>query len=273
MHHVKLRFYEYADGNSFTLHFGGYNYAATPSWYNTFAYIEGNAATDRNFNVRFGYDGSKMVVYIGELASTWSYPQIFIDEVGLGYTGQSTSWSNGTWTIGFETSTFQNVTSTVSNTNAHNFARNGTSAYYNIGSVAIGKTTPNAILDVNGNTIITGSLTTTGTVTAAGGGFDSDLTLKNVISRDLSTHKIANQISVIKYNWKDSLKGTTQRFGYGAQELLSLIPEAVYKNGDHYAVDYTQVHTILIDENTKRIQELEKEVSELKELINKLINK
>lgn len=99
--------------------------------------------------------------------------------------------------------------------------------------------------------------------TAAGGGFDSDLTLKDVITRDLSTHKIANDISVIVYTWKDKNMTQVPRFGYGAQELLDLIPEAVYITGDKYAVDYTQVHTVLIDENTKRIQALEKRIAEL----------
>lgn len=98
--------------------------------------------------------------------------------------------------------------------------------------------------------------------TAAGGGFDSDLTLKDVITRDLSTHKIANDISVIVYTWKDKNMTQVPRFGYGAQELLDLIPEAVYITGDKYAVDYTQVHTVLIDENTKRIQKLEKEAED-----------
>jgi hypothetical protein len=103
-----------------------------------------------------------------------------------------------------------------------------------------------------------------GTVTAVGGGFDSDLTLKDITTRDLSKHQIANKISAFKYKWKDQTKSQVERFGYGAQELLEIIPEAVYKSGETYAVDYTQVHTVLIDENTKRINELEKEIKQLK---------
>jgi len=109
-------------------------------------------------------------------------------------------------------------------------------------------------------------------LTATGGGFDSDLTLKEILTRDLTTHRIADRVSPIVYIWKDATKGTTPRFGYGAQELQTLIPEAVYQNGDTLAVDYTQVHTVLIDENTKRIQELEKQVTELKNIINELVS-
>jgi hypothetical protein len=136
------------------------------------------------------------------------------------------------------------------------------------GNVGIGKTSPNAKLDVNGNAIITGS------ITATAGGFDSDLTLKNIVTRDLTQYRIADSVSPIIYTWKDTSKGTLQRFGYGAQELLPLIPEAVYQNGSGsaYAVDYTQVHTVLIDENTKRIQALERELAELKQIINALVN-
>jgi hypothetical protein len=136
------------------------------------------------------------------------------------------------------------------------------------GSVGIGKIAPNAVLDVNGNAIITGS------ITATAGGFDSDLTLKDIVTRDLTQYRIADSVSPIIYTWKDTSKGTLQRFGYGAQELLPLIPEAVYQNGSGstYAVDYTQVHTVLIDENTKRIQALERELAELKQIINALVN-
>jgi len=128
------------------------------------------------------------------------------------------------------------------------------------------------VLTVNnsGSGYFAGNVIVTGSVTATGGGFDSDLTLKNVLSRDLSLYYIANEVSPLTYTWKDETKGKTKRFGYGAQELQTLIPEAVYQNGGTLAVDYTQVHTVLIDENTKRIQELEKQVTELKNIINGL---
>jgi len=115
-----------------------------------------------------------------------------------------------------------------------------------------------------------GNATISGTVTATGGGFDSDLTLKNIISRDYSSHRIADKISPIIYTWKDETKNQTERFGYGAQEVQELLPQAVYTNGETLAVDYTQVHTVLIDDNTKRIQELEQQIKELKAIINEL---
>ena len=141
MHRVKLNVYEYITNQSFTIYFGGYPYAPGPQWYNEFAYILNNSAINRNFTVRFGYDGTKLVVYIGELSSTWSYPQFFIEEVELGYSGMSDTWRDGAWSIGLEASAFQGVNATVSNTQATNWARSGNNAYYSFGSVGIGTTT------------------------------------------------------------------------------------------------------------------------------------
>ena len=148
MHRIKLNVYEYVTNESFTIYFGGYNYAPGSSWYNPFAYILGNPSKDQNYTVRFGYNGTSMVVYIGELATGWTYPQIFIEEVELGYSGMSNTWRDGAWTISFEASAFQNVTETVSNTQATNLARSGSNAYYGFGNVGIGTTAPQAPLHV-----------------------------------------------------------------------------------------------------------------------------
>ena len=155
MHRVKLNVYEYTTNESFTIYFGGYNYAPGGGyWYNVFAYTLNNPGVDRNFTVRFGHDGTRAVVYIGELASGWTYPQIFIEEVELGYGGQSSTWRDGAWAIGFEASAFQNVAETISNPQATNWARNGSSVYFENGSVGIGTTSPTNALDVLGGTSV-----------------------------------------------------------------------------------------------------------------------
>jgi hypothetical protein len=148
MHRVKLNVYEYITNQSFTIYFGGYPYAPGTQWYNEFAYILNNSAINRNFTVRFGYDGSKMVVYIGELSSTWSYLQVFIEEVELGYSGMSDTWRDGAWSIGLEASAFQGVNATVSNTQATNWGRSGNNTYYSFGNVGIGTTSPNTRLRI-----------------------------------------------------------------------------------------------------------------------------
>jgi len=172
-----------------------------------------------------------------------------------------------TGTITAQTLIVQTITSSVEYSSGSNvFGNSLTNTQTFTGSVNI----TGSFHTIIGSSSFNGNMVITGSITATAGGFDSDLTLKNIVSRDLSLYNIANEVSPIIYTWKDETKGTTPRFGYGAQEIQPLIPEAVYQNGSTLAVDYTQVHTVLIDENTKRIQELEKQVTELKRLINEL---
>lgn len=113
---MTIKVYEWVTNESFDVVCGGYVYSTGNTWANApFAYIVGNPSVDRRLTVRFGYTaGGKMVVYIGELASTWSYPQIFVTDVQLGYTGQAVTWTTG-WSIGFQSSAFENVTATITN--------------------------------------------------------------------------------------------------------------------------------------------------------------
>ena len=114
---ITIKVYEYATNESFEVHCGGYNYQPTASWSNSpFAYIVGNPSIDRRFTVRFGYDSValKAVVYIGELTSTWSIPQVYVTEVLCGYSGQQAAWTTG-WSIGFEATAFKTITAAVTN--------------------------------------------------------------------------------------------------------------------------------------------------------------
>lgn len=114
MMRMTIRVFNYASNQSFDVVCGGYNYATSPSWVNTFAYILGNPDTDRRFTVRFGYTaGGKCCVYIGELASSWVYPQFYVTDVQLGYSGMSSSFVTG-WATSVQASAFENVTSTIS---------------------------------------------------------------------------------------------------------------------------------------------------------------
>ena len=112
---VTLKIYEYTTGESFEVHCGGYTYSTGSTWANNpTAYIIGDPGTNRNFTVRFGYTSTgKAIIYVGELASVWSCPQVFVTEVQVGYGGQSVSYTTG-WVISAATS-FQNVTATISN--------------------------------------------------------------------------------------------------------------------------------------------------------------
>lgn len=104
--------YNYTTNTSFTVYVGGYNFSGSSSWYNTFAYILARDSS-ADYTVRFGHDGSKCCIYIGETDTSWAYPQIVVRDVYLGYSGGNASlWSTG-WSIGFATS-FGTITSTIS---------------------------------------------------------------------------------------------------------------------------------------------------------------
>ena len=134
MMRMTIKVYEYTTNESFTIVCGGYNYSPGTTWVNHFAYIESSAKNDRNFTVRFGHDGSKCCIFIGELNSTWSYPQVFVTEFEAGYSGTSAStWRTG-WDVGFETSAFGTITQTETNTQVNNWARDGVNLSYTSGS-------------------------------------------------------------------------------------------------------------------------------------------
>lgn len=92
--------YDYTTDESITLLIRGYNYS-TSGWLNT-TVTTLSKRTDKDFAVRFGQDTSRNCVWIGELASTWSYPQIQVRDFTSGYTTNIDNYSSG-WNISFVT--------------------------------------------------------------------------------------------------------------------------------------------------------------------------
>jgi hypothetical protein len=110
---MTIQIYEYTTNESFTVSCGGHTSGI--SWHNPFAYIVSNPGISRNFTVRFGRNAAGLpVIYIGELASTWSYPQVFVTDFQNGYSGNSNGWTSG-WSVGFRTGSFEGITQTISN--------------------------------------------------------------------------------------------------------------------------------------------------------------
>ena len=147
MMRMEVKVYEYLTNESFTVQCGGYSYNSS-QWTNEFAYIESSAKDDRNFTVRFGYNGSKSCIYIGELGSTWSYPQVFVTEFQGGFQrAEALRYQDG-WDISFEASAFQGVVKTQADTQVNNWARSGTNTYYasSTGGVGIMTSSPSTSL-------------------------------------------------------------------------------------------------------------------------------
>jgi len=96
--------YDYAggsDGESFTLHLGGYVNGQT--WTNTFSNII-TGRQDRFFQCRFNVDGTANKIYIGETTSSWAYPKIQIRDLMAGHSGaDDADWYNNPFTIDITT--------------------------------------------------------------------------------------------------------------------------------------------------------------------------
>lgn len=102
-----VRVYTY-DNLAFDIYCGGHT--SSGFWYNTFAYM--GTQNRSALNVRFTYGGGNVYVYIGELGTSWSYPQVFITDVQVGYTNyEYDRWDDG-WNITFDASSYQSISST-----------------------------------------------------------------------------------------------------------------------------------------------------------------
>lgn len=111
-----IEIYNYSSNNSCTYSVAGYNYADSKTWSNVSAYATGHKTNARaNLPVRFGHDGAKCCIYIGEVGQVWNYPQIAIKNFVGGYGGGSTysNWIDG-WQIGFASS-LGTITQTITN--------------------------------------------------------------------------------------------------------------------------------------------------------------
>ena len=299
MMRMEVKVYEYLTNESFTVQCGGYS-AGTSQWYNEYAYIESSAKDDRNFTVRFGYDGSKSCIYIGELSSTWSYPQVFVTEFQGGYLN-TTGYKDG-WDISFEASAFQGVVKTQTGTQINNWARSGTNTYYasSTGNVGIGTTNPTqaklqiTVPDYNtgcrmngpsGGTTFTWmsfyagasyrgaiSPTSTGVNYASA----SDYRLKeNVIKLQNSTERI-KKLKPSNFNFLENPSETVD--GFIAHEVQEIVPEAVTGEKDaveldgkpnYQGVDQSKIVPLL----TAALQEAISKIEQLETRIQKLENK
>jgi hypothetical protein len=149
-----VKIYDYSSNEGFEVTCGGYTYGTSSQWINTFAYITGDPDADRNFTVRFGHDGTKCAVYIGETASSWTYPQITVTDFQAGFNNaQASKWEDG-WDVTLESS-FGTITATQTNneiTSQHRLVR-------------VGGTT---VIDTSRNLTNIGTISSSGTATING---------------------------------------------------------------------------------------------------------
>ena len=102
MMRMTVKIYEYAGGSAGTsrsIELGGYNYGPG-GWYNIFATQDTHGGG--NLNVRFGHDGTRNAIWIGETSTAWTYPQIFVTEFQAGYNNFGfAQWVDG-WSVSID---------------------------------------------------------------------------------------------------------------------------------------------------------------------------
>lgn len=139
---MKITIFDYSINESFEVHCGGYNYAGGGgSWVNTHAKIIANPHLDRNFNVRFGHDGSKCCILIGETNSAWAYPKVVVTEWVGGHSNETfNNWDNG-WDISIVTTLPSNIDQTRSNNQLGRTTNLLALPYYNGGEMYLRQNT------------------------------------------------------------------------------------------------------------------------------------
>ena len=102
--------YNYADNDSTTYFISGYNYnGGNGSWVSCTAHAIGK----RILNVRFGHNGTKCVIIIGETNTTWSYPKLVISNLLIGHSGiVDKTWCTG-WSIAPITTLPSNISKVI----------------------------------------------------------------------------------------------------------------------------------------------------------------
>jgi hypothetical protein len=106
--------YDYTTNEMISIFIGGYTYtsggAASSYWYNCTAIINTKLST-KDFDVKFGYDGTNFYVAIGETTSVWSHPSIVVRDFQCSYRGNVEHYIDG-WAISTETTALTGVDET-----------------------------------------------------------------------------------------------------------------------------------------------------------------
>lgn len=251
---MTIKCYEYTTNEAFEIHVGGYNYSVGNTWSNNpFAYIVGNPNIDRRFTVRFGYTaGGKAVIYIGELASTWSYLNFAVTDVEVGYSGNSSSWVSG-WVLGFEATAFENVTATITNPQV------GYQSSSNVANSVV-------LRDGSGNF-------TAGAITATSFNATSTQRVKTAI-KDLGKSYL-DKFAELKPREYDRTDMNAHEFGFVAEEMAMIYPEIVATDADGQSagIDYSRLSAILtakVQEQQTIIDKLQEQMTTVLELVKGL---
>jgi Chaperone of endosialidase len=113
----------------------------------------------------------------------------------------------------------------------------------------------------------------------AGGNFswnvDSDARMKKNINSITDPLQKVKRLRGVNFEWGDTSRSELGvQMGFIAQEAINIVPEVVTYKNDHYSMQYAPVTALLVEamkEQQKQIETQQKEIDELKTLVNSLI--
>lgn len=230
MIHLSVEIYDYSSNGSLTVHCAGYFNNVANSWGNCSAYIEANPDRDRRFTVRFSYNSTttRPIIYIGELATVWNYPQVFVTDVKIGLSPSSSAFASG-WAIGFEATAFQatsvNLTANQnyrSTTNvANSIVLRDASGNFSAGLI----TSTSGVISGDGSTLY-GPNTTWGQYLRVGGNGNNDATNASVVTTNGNLHLDAKSgASGVYLNFYKGTTGVAFGNGGGATPVAWMGPD------------------------------------------------
>lgn len=174
-------------------------------------------------------------------------------------------WNGSNWeSMGINSNLYTSDGAITTSLASRNVDLNGKNLVFSgIGSVGIG-TNPSA----------TAKLDVAGTVKASAIDYNSDERLKQNITEIKSSQGIINKLRPVSYFWNEigKKKGGNAQLQYGlvAQEVEKVLPNIVSTDYDGYkSVNYNELIPILlqtVQEQGKRIEELQKELLQLKKV-------
>lgn len=112
MMRFRVDVFDFAAGGMVTYDIAGYNYSAGSAWLNVSATMHGAAAKSKT--VRFGHDGTKACVWIGDTTSVWAYPKFKVHSFFGGFQNATRAMWETDWALSVVT-TLGTVQATVTN--------------------------------------------------------------------------------------------------------------------------------------------------------------
>ena len=134
---------------------------------------------------------------------------------------------------------------------------------YTFGGITVTANVTGGNIVTGGTVTATGNITTAADVTAQNFNTLSDAVIKTNVVPLIDPQSIVDNLLGVEYDWKN---GQGHSYGFLAQDVEKVLPEAVKTQGGLKSVNYTMIIPFLVE----TIKQLRTEVQDLKQKIDKL---